>query len=275
MQGTADVSDFDGSWGVEKFTLKTSDTSLYALDIGGVYKDLKKNDFVKVNAKLDINDPVGLGKALGIDLSGYSAYHSEGILTGNDDSISYTATATVGRSVSKTVVSGKFLTGNDDSISYTATATVGRSVSKTVVSGKLVKGRPTFKGKFEIPVLYLSDFGFNPKKDIDEPLDVDIDKKGSGDIFSKEPYDFTFLNSFDLDFDFLIDRVESHGQLAIDGITAHVRLKDGNLSVDPLKILVEGGSSEIVFGLQASDTPVLNLKVIADDMKLGPMMACG
>ena len=244
MQGTADISDMDGSWGIEKFTLKSSDTNLYRVDIGGVYKDKTKHDFIKVDVKLDINDPVGLGKALGIDLSGYSAYHSEGILT-----------------------------GTDDSINYTATATVGRSVSKTVVSGKLVKGRPTFTGKFEIPVLYLSDFGFNPKKDLDEPLDIDVHKKGSGDIFSKEPYDFTFLNSFDLDFDFLIDQVESHGQLAIDSITAHVRLKDGNLSVDPLKVLVEGGSSDIVFGLQASDTPVFNLKVIADDMKLGPMMA--
>jgi len=244
MQGAADISNTDGSWGAEKFTLKTSDTRLYAFNIGGVYKDLKKNDRIKVDAKLDINDPVGLGKALGIDLSGYSAYHSEGVLT-----------------------------GTDDSISYTATASVGRSVSKTVVNGKLVKGRPTFKGKFEIPVLYLSDFGFNPKKDIDEPLDVDIDKKGSGDIFSKEPYDLTFLNSFDMDFDFLIDQVESHDQLAIDSITAHIRLKDGDLSVDPFKVLVEGGSSDIVFGLQASDTPAFNLKVIADDVKLGPMMA--
>jgi len=244
MQGTADISDIDGSWGVEKFSLKSSDTRLYNVDIGGVYKDLKKNDLIKVDAKVDINDPVGLGQALGIDLSGYSAFHSEGVLA-----------------------------GTDDSVSYTATTTVGRSVSQIVVNGSLVNGKPYFKGSFELPVLYLADFGFNPKKDIDEPLDIDVTNKGSGDIFSKQPYKLGFLNSFDMDFDFLIDQVESHGELTIDSITAHVRLKDGDLNVDPFKTIFEGGSMDMVFGLQARDTPAIKLNVVADDVKLSPLMA--
>jgi hypothetical protein len=244
MQGTADISNTDGSWGAEKFTLKTSDTSLYALDIGGVYKDLKKNDLIKVDAKLDINDPVGLGKALGIDLSGYSAYHSEGVLT-----------------------------GSDDSISYTATASIGRSVSKTVVNGSLVNGKPTFKGKFEIPVLYLSDFGFNPGEEDTGPVKVDLDNPGSGDIFSKEPLDFNILNTFDLDFDFVIEQVESHHQMSIDSINAHISLKDGDLQVDPLRFIYEGGTMDIIFGMQAHTPPSFRLQVMADDVKLGPMMA--
>ena len=244
LQGAADISDFDGSWGVEKFTLKSTDTRLYDVDIGGVYKDMGKHELVKVDAKIDINDPVGLGKALGIDLSGYSAFHSEGVLT-----------------------------GTDDSIRYTATAAVGRTTSKTVVNSSLVNGRPYFKGNFELPVLYLADFGFNPKKDIDEPLEIDVTKKGSGDIFSKQPYKLGFLNSFDMDFDFLVHQVESHGELTIDSVTAHVRLKNGDLNIDPFKLVFEGGTSDVVFGLQASGTPAIKLKVVADDVKLGPMMA--
>ncbi len=244
LQGAADISDFDGSWGVEKFKLKSSDTRLYDIDIGGVYKDMGKHDLIKVDAKIDINDPVALGKALGTDLSGYSAFHSQGVLT-----------------------------GTDNSITYTATAAVGRSASKTVVNGSLVKGRPYFKGSFELPVLYLSDFGFNPKKDIDEPLDVDVTNKGSGDIFSKQPYKLGFLNSFDMDFDFLIDQVESHGELTIDSINAHVRLRDGNLDVDPFKMIFEGGTMDMTFGLQARDTPAIKLNVAADDVKLSPLMA--
>lgn len=244
LRGEADVSDFDGSWGIEKFRLKSSDTRIYRLDIGGVYKDLKENDLVKVNANLDIDDPVALGKAIGVDLSGYSAYHSEGILT-----------------------------GDDNSISYTATAEVGRTSSKTVLNGSLVNGKPYFKGSFEIPVLYLSDFGFNPEEIVEEPLDIDVDNKGSGDIFSKEPYQLGVLNDFDLDFDFLIDEVESHGELAIDSVNAHLGLKDGHLRLDPFKLVFEGGTTDVTFGLQASGTPSFKLNVLADDVKLGPMMA--
>lgn len=244
MQGTADVSDIDGSWGIEKFSLKSSDTSLYVVDIGGAYEDLKKNDLIKVDAKLDINDPAGLGKALGIDLSSYSAFHSEGILT-----------------------------GSDDSISYTSTGAVGRSAGKSVVNGTLVNGKPTFKGSFEVPVLYLSDFGFNPSEEDTGPVKIDPDRPLSGDIFSKQPLDVSFLNTFDLDFDVLIEQVESHHQMSIDSVNAHIRLKDGNLQVDPLKFLYEGGTMDIILGLQAHTPPSFRLQVIADDVKLGPMMA--
>lgn len=243
LQGTAGISDINGSWGVEKFTLQSSDTHLYKIDIGG-FKKLDKSEFIKVDAKIDVNDPPALGRALDIDLSGYGSYHSEGILT-----------------------------SPKGSLDYSATASVGRTTSTTTVNGALVNGRPTFTGKFEIPLLYLSDFGFNPVEEDEEPVKVDLDSTGSGDIFSRKPFDFEFLNSFDLDFDFEIDKVESHGEMSMDGVNAHIRLKDGDLQVEPLKFIYEGGAMDIIFGLQARDTPSLSLKVTADDLKLGPMMA--
>jgi uncharacterized protein involved in outer membrane biogenesis len=244
MQGTADLSDVDGSWGVEKFTLVSSNTRLYQVNIGGGYKDLQKSDFIKVNTKIDINDPVALGKALDLDLSGFSAWHTEGTLTG---------------------------TGT--TLSYTSKGSVGRTASTTTITGSLLNGRPYFRGSFEIPVLYLSDFGFNPKEENTESVKVDLDNPGSGDIFSREPFDIDFLNTLELDIDFLIDQVESHDQLTIDSINAHIHLKDGNLKVDPLKFLFEGGTMDVVFGLQAGNTPAFQLQVTADDVKLGPMMA--
>jgi hypothetical protein len=244
MQGTADVSDMDGSWGVEKFSLVSSDTSIYKVDIGGVHKDRDKTVFLKVNTAIDINDPVALGKALDIDLSGYSAYHATGLLTGTKTTVNY---------------SGK--------------ESLGRTSATTTLSGSLVKGRPSFKGKYEIPVLYLADFGFNPNVEDTEPVKVDLDSPGHGDIFSREPFDIDVLNTFDLDFDVLIDQVESHGQMSMDSVKAHIRLKDGDLQVKPLKFLYEGGTMDVIFGLQAHSPPSFRLQVTADDLKLGPMMA--
>jgi len=122
-------------------------------------------------------------------------------------------------------------------------------------------------------VLYLSDFGFNPKEEDTEPVKVDLDNPGSGDIFSREPFDIDFLNTFDLDFDVLINQVESHGEMSIDSVKAHIRLKDGDLQVKPLKFLYEGGTMDVIFGLQAHSPPSFRLQVTADDLKLGPTMA--
>jgi uncharacterized protein involved in outer membrane biogenesis len=85
--------------------------------------------------------------------------------------------------------------------------------------------------------------------------------------------DISFLNSFDMDFDILIDQVESHHQMSIDSVNAHISLKDGDLQVDPLRFVYEGGTLDIIFGLQAKTTPAFRLQVTADDLKLGPMMA--
>jgi uncharacterized protein involved in outer membrane biogenesis len=142
-----------------------------------------------------------------------------------------------------------------------------------VVNGRLVNGKPTFKGSFEVPVLYLSDFGFNPSEEDTGPVKIDPDRPLSGDIFSKQPLDVSFLNTFDLDFEVLIEQLESHHQMSIDSINAHIRLKDGNLQVDPLKFLYDGGTMDVIFGLQAHSTPAFRLQVVADDLKLGPMMA--
>ena len=142
-----------------------------------------------------------------------------------------------------------------------------------MLDGSLINGRPTFKGKFEIPVLYLSDFGFSPGEADEETVKVDLDGTGSGDIFSREPFAIDFLNTFDLDFDFKIGKVESHGEMSMDSITAKIHLKDGDLQVAPLKFLYEGGTMDVVFGLQAHKPPSARLQITADDLKLGPMMA--
>jgi hypothetical protein len=209
----------------------SSDTRLYKVDIGGGYQDLGKSEFLKVKTSIDINDPVALGEALDIDLSGFSSYHAEGLLTGTETTLNY---------------SGK--------------ESLGRTSATTTLSGSLVKGRPTFKGKYEIPVLYLADFGFNPNEEDTEPVKVDLDSPGRGDIFSREPFDIDFLNTFDLDFDFLIDQVESHSEMSMDSITAHIRLKDGDLQVKPLKFLYEGGTMDVIFGLQAHSPPSFRLQ---------------
>ncbi len=75
FEGNAEISDMDGSWGIEQFKLASSQTRLYQVVLNGGIDDLKNTDLVNINVNFDIMDPAGLGKALGLDLSWLKPYH--------------------------------------------------------------------------------------------------------------------------------------------------------------------------------------------------------
>jgi len=255
MHGSLKISDLDGDWVIKYLDLQSSQTSLYQVKLAGGYDDIDKSHLKNVHASLVINDPADLGAALGIDLSGYGIYKGDG-----------------------------YLTMDEKSLTYKATASVGETTSTMVLSGVLRNGKPYFTGKLEIPVLYLKDFGFGAAEVSEaagSPVSTVSNRSslkgpasgGSNVLFSREPMDVSILKSFDLNFDLLVDRVDSEKQMDINGVKGHVRVQDGDLRVDPLNFFFEGGSLDITFGLQATGIPAYALTVIADDAKLGPLMS--
>jgi hypothetical protein len=252
MHGSLKISDLDGDWVIKYLDLQSSQTRLYQVKLAGGYDDIDKSYLKNVHASLVINDPAALGAALGIDLSGYGIYKGDG-----------------------------YLTMDEKSLTYKATASVGETTSTMVLGGVLRNGKPYFTGKLEIPGLHLKDFGFGAAEASDAPASSaspgskkpSRQASGSDRIFSREPMDVSILNSFDLDFDLLVDRVDSEKQLEIDSIKGHIRLQDGDLRVDPLSFIVEGGSMDVTFGVNATGVPVYTLTAIADDAKLGPLMS--
>ena len=243
LQGVLDVSSMDGSWGIERFRLTSSQTQLYQIDIGGGYTDFSKTDLVSVKSFISIKDPEALGHALDIDLAGFSPWTSTGVLS--------TKAGT---------------------LSYQATGTLGSTTSTTIINGHLRDGKPYFKGKMDIPVLHLQDFGFGKEtaQPAVKPVSAEPDRTY---IFSRKPLDVSFLQRFDLDFDLLIDQVESDRQLSIDSVNGKVAVVDGRLSFSPLKLVFEGGQLDIRFDLDAGGVPAYKLQVTGDDIVLGPLIA--
>ena len=243
LEGSVSVSSMEGSWSIEQFKLASAQTQLYQLDIEGDRGNFNRTDLANVKATLSVRNPAALGDALNLDLSGFSAWKTTGVLS-----------------------------SKADTLSYHATGSLGSTTISTVLKGYLKDGKPHFTGKMEIPVLYLKDLGFG--KQTAKPVAMQGDTaRDRNFIFSREPLDVSILNRFDLDFNLLIDQVESHDQLSIDSVNGMIKVRDGNLGISPLKLIFEDGQMNIKFDIRGGHVPAYDLKVSGDDIVLGPLVA--
>jgi len=244
LRGSTIISDIDGSWGLERVDLDSYQTRLFNLQLGGSYDDLEKHDQIDLKVDVSVADPAAFGNALGWTLAGIRGpYRSKGWVT----------------------------TGSKGTIRYQGSASLGQSTSTTDISANIGGEKPSFSGKTEIPVLHLADLGL----DIDTIPDIgEATGAETKDlpVFSRQPLDVGFLDKFNLDFAFLIEKIESK-ELSIDSVNARARLNDGRLSIDPLKLVFEGGDSIVGFSVANGNPPEYGLKMTADDVLLGPLLA--
>jgi len=243
LQGKLDVSSVGDSWEIEQFRVTSAQTQLYQLDIGGEKADFSNASRASVKSLISVRDPEALGNALHIDLSGLSPWTSKGVLS--------TRAGT---------------------LSYHATGTLGSTTSTTVLNGYLKNGKPHFTGKMDIPVLHLKDFGFE-KETLQTALNPDSTAADRTYVFSRKPLSVSILNRFDLNFDLLIDHVESRGQLSIDSVNGTINVANGRLNISPVKLSFEGGKMDIQFEIYAGSTPTYRLQVSGDDIVLGALMS--
>lgn len=244
LEGSAEISDIDGSWGIEHFKLQSRQTNLYRLESHGGFDDLKNNDEVNISIDLEVADPASLGKALGINLAGLGAYRKQGRFT-----------------------------STSDVISYHGEMSVGSTRSTIVIAGLKHTDYPTFRGSVFIPVLDLTDFGFEVEKEAEYEIAASPGSGGKDYLFSRQPLHIDFLNDFGLDIKLDIDQVESYGRFSIDKVNGHIKLQNGDLRIAPLSFVYANGTMNMDLGLQARQPPTLSMQVRADDLLLGPAMA--
>jgi uncharacterized protein involved in outer membrane biogenesis len=242
LNGNVNISDMDGSWGIEKIGFVSSNTNLYRLDISGSYDDLVNFDQGNIKISIRVDDMAALGEAIEVDLSRLGSYRADGLLLGNK---------------------GK--------LSYRGSTSLGNSTSKTELGGTLVDGKPHFTGKFEVPVLNLADFGLSGNGGEAAGKDAGSSNDG-GRVFSREPLDISFLNSFNLELDLVIDEVISKNT-RIDSVEGHVSIRDGHLSAAPLHLNFEGGQADIKLDVQDAEIPEYKISFIGADVKLGSLLA--
>ena len=247
VRGEIDLSDADGSIGIESLHAEVIDSKLLTLSIKGKFDDITQRDDLRFETSLKVPSLSALGRELGFEAGRLGAFTFRGQVSGSDE---------------KLLAEGKAQLGQTD-------------VSGTL-SGSLVGIRPVLYGKLYSPVFHFADFGLLPEADAPATA---AEKSGQEKkparkrLFGDDPIPFEALKDFDLDLDVLLDQLEGV-ELDIDKAEAQLNLKDGLLKIEPLQFNFVGGSVvvHLVADAQAKE-PKISLRLEADDVDLGDLLA--
>jgi len=231
IRGQFDLSNVDGSMGLEKLNAEAINTGLFSLSVEGLFDDFVQRDDLKFQVSLKVPNPSTLGRRLGFDVGRLGALSFTGHVSGSDE---------------------KFLSEGK--------AQVGQTEFSGTLSGSIKDTRPVISAKLTSPVFHFADFGLLPEADAEKVVQ-ELEHR----LFSGDPIPFEVLKGFDLDLDVLLDQLEGVA-LDIDKAEAQLSLKDGLLKIDPLRFVFVGGS---VVAHLVADThekePKLNLRLEADE----------
>jgi uncharacterized protein involved in outer membrane biogenesis len=242
LRGELDLSDADGSLGIESLHAEALDTKLLTLSIQGKFDDITQRDDLRFETSLKVPSLSALGRELGFEAGRLGAFSFTGHVSGSDE---------------KLLAKGK--------------ARLGRTDFSGTLSGSLVGERPALYGKLYSPVLHFADFGLLPEADAGK-VDQETETTEQG-LFSGDPIPFEILKGFDLDLHVLLDQLEGV-ELDIDKAEAQLNLKHGVLKIEPLRFVFVGGhmAAHLVADAQATD-PKISLRLEADDVDLGDLLA--
>jgi uncharacterized protein involved in outer membrane biogenesis len=91
-------------------------------------------------------------------------------------------------------------------------------------------------------------------------------------LFSRKSLDLEYLNKIDLDLDVSVDSIDAPG-LSAQQLTGHVSLEGGQLHIAPMRLVAEGGPTDLDLEIDARGKPRFTLKLSADDQVLGPWLS--
>ncbi len=247
VHGRFDLSDTDGSLGLEVLSAEIEDTKLFSLTINGLFDDIERRDDLRMEAALTVSEASQLGLLFGIQ-------------TGPLDRLSFTGE----------------VSGSDESFSAEGRAVFGKTEVTGNLSGTLKGERPVLRAKIYSPLFRLADVGLVPQPDAPEPSQAskaDAQEPKHRMVFGKAEIPFEALKNFDLDLDVLLEDLEGV-HLDIDKVEVELDIVDGVLQVDPLSFNFVGGRIDLTLLADASGkSPELHLTLAANDVDLGDLLS--
>ncbi len=238
LHGKVELSDGDGSMGVEHLEAAIRETDLLALTMDGLIDDLEHLDQIELETSLDVSNIGNLAEVFGLDAAGLEQFRFDGQLSEDGRQLAANGTAVLG---------------------------------ETQLVGKLAAdfrgARPSFKGRLYSPHLRLVDMGLKPEPPSPQAPTSEVEPH----LFSPDPFPLEGLLKFDLDLEVQLDGLEGLA-LAVDQAKAHVKLTDGALQLSPLRFDIVGGHAEVDAEVDARDpTPKWRVHVETDDVQLGDL----
>jgi uncharacterized protein involved in outer membrane biogenesis/peptidoglycan hydrolase-like protein with peptidoglycan-binding domain len=245
VHGQFNLSDTDGSIGLEALSAEIEDTKLLSLSVNGLFDDIKQRDELRLEATLSIPDVPQLGREFGFEIEHIDSLIFQGEVSGSEERFNAEGHARLG----ETDITG-------------------------TLSGTLKGERPSLRAKLYSPLFRFADVGLVPQPDALEATSKSVlEEPAQGVVFDEVPIPFEALKQFDLDLDVLLEDIEG---VHVDADKAEGRLDvvDGVLRVDPLSFNFVGGRVDLTLLADANkDPPELHVGLEAADVDLGDFLS--
>jgi uncharacterized protein involved in outer membrane biogenesis len=239
IEGSANLSDADGTLGIEELDVRAGDRGLVEVGLTARFDDLFARDDVEVAAELRARDLAVLGALSGVELAPVGPVEFRGRLSGSDEALS---AKNVNLRLGETRLRGTF-------------------------AGSFVAGeRPALRARIDSPHVRLADLGVIPRAAAAEPeTPARPDAKA---------LPFEQLRSFDLDLELRAKRVTGYAGLDVRDAQTTLTLKDGDLLIGDAAAGYKGGRVRAEAQIDASTPePHLLLSVEAAGIDLAVLMS--
>ena len=246
LQGSFQISDADGSAGLEQLGAKVTGTDILSLKIDSVLDDFARGDGLKFDVSLHVPKYSALAQALGEPPHDIGAIDFDGRLAGSDERIQLEGKARIGQTK---------LSGN--------------------LTGTLKGKRPFLQGELSSPELRWSDL---------RALALPTRARSSTGVAAKkkpqsagrpelEAVAAAFsLDAIDLDLKVKVGKIAGGGT-QLSNVTSHAKLVDGVLTLDPLHVNYLGGNVRLTGSFDARKPPSkLKIKGRVDDWQIGRVL---
>jgi uncharacterized protein involved in outer membrane biogenesis len=245
VHGRFDLSDTDGSIGLEELSAEIEDSKLLSLSIKGLFGDIGRVDDLRMQAALTVPDVYQLGRKFGLDF-------------GQIGSLSF---------------SGE-VSGSDEQFHAEGDARIGATEVRGTLSGSFEGERPTLRAKLYSPLFRLANVGLVPQADAPNPASKGNTPKPAGHmVFGETPIPFELLKEFDLDLDVLFKEVEG-APLQIDNVETQLDVVDGVLRVESHSFNLADGRVDSTLRVDARGvSPKLHLRLTAADVDLNDLLS--
>ena len=227
ISGSFEISDQDGTLGIENFELHGGRKDLFEIELSGEFDDVREIDEIELDVKLDAKDLSLLGDLVGAKLPAITPAASLARVRGSDEKLVSRGSIRL----DKTVIEGE----------WTASFAPG--------------SRPSLTARIRSPHIHLDDIGIEPREmppGVARPVKAAVKSK---DWSSSDPLPFEQLRSLDLDIQLQADRVSGRAGLDVRDARISLLLDDGKLTIPEAGGRYEAGTLRAQLLIDAS-TPV-------------------
>jgi uncharacterized protein involved in outer membrane biogenesis len=233
LEGSAALSDKDGSLGLEHLRLHGGENSPVEIHLDARFDDLPARDEIEIELGLRGQDTRVLGAIAGVDLPIISPVEFQGKLQGSE----------------------KHLEANEVAVR------LGETRIRGSLSGSFARdARPSVKARLVSKLVRLQDLGLTRSETASAPPSSDVRAASGGPPDGQSPLPFEDLRHVDLDIGVQLDRLTGYRGLDATDVRVALRLQDGELVVKDAGATFQGGHLSANMRADAR-TPLAKLQI--------------